>query len=199
MKHDKLSTSKDLELIKDGDIYYLLMGQEDNNYNLEWGKKFNTCLDEAENSIGPGCLVTVGTGPKVFHSGLDLDTLKKNPLEVYETMQDFSNTLMRMLTFPMPTLAVINGHALMGGMMLALTHDHRIMREDKGFLCVGAVNLNLPLPEGLTDLLGKVLSPQSAREIIYGGKFGSKKAMELELINSTYNGNIDMLNQIKRF
>ena len=37
--------SKDLELVKDGDINYLVMNAKDNKANLEWMEKFNDILD----------------------------------------------------------------------------------------------------------------------------------------------------------
>ena len=53
--------SKDLELVKDGDINYLVMNAKDNKANLEWMEKFNDILDQVEKSKGPGVLVTIGT------------------------------------------------------------------------------------------------------------------------------------------
>ena len=33
----------------------------------------------------------------------------------------------------MPTIALLNGHAFAGGLMLAMHHDYRIMNPSKGF------------------------------------------------------------------
>lgn len=40
--------------------------------------------------------------------------------------------LARFITFPIPTIAAINGHCFAGGLTLALAHDFRIMKEAKG-------------------------------------------------------------------
>ena len=52
----------------------------------------------------------------------------------------------RFITLPIPTICAINGHAFGAGFMLALTHDVRIMREDRGFLCANEMQLGLSIP-----------------------------------------------------
>ena len=42
----------------------------------------------------------------------------------------------RVLAFPRITVAAINGHAFAGGGMLALAHDFRVMRSDRGYFCL---------------------------------------------------------------
>ena len=77
----------------------------------------------------------------------------------------FSQLLTRLLTFPLPTMAVINGHTFAGGLFLALAHDFRTMRADYGFMCLSEINLDFPIPEGFTDFLRATLPPNTLREI----------------------------------
>ncbi|HJN92258.1 MAG TPA: enoyl-CoA hydratase/isomerase family protein, partial [Dehalococcoidia bacterium] len=53
----------------------------------------------------------------------------------------------RMITFPIPTVCALNGHAFGAGLMIALCHDVRIMREDRGYLCANEVELGMTIPE----------------------------------------------------
>ncbi|MCZ6617876.1 MAG: enoyl-CoA hydratase-related protein, partial [Gammaproteobacteria bacterium] len=53
----------------------------------------------------------------------------------------------RLITFGVPTVAAINGHAFGAGFMIALCHDLRIMREDRGFLCANEVEIGITIPE----------------------------------------------------
>ncbi len=39
----------------------------------------------------------------------------------------------RILGFSMLTVAAVNGHAFAGGAMLAMAHDFKIMRSDRGY------------------------------------------------------------------
>ena len=45
----------------------------------------------------------------------------------------------RVITLPIPGRCAIGEHAFGAGFMLALCHDVRLMREDRGFLCANEV------------------------------------------------------------
>ena len=47
----------------------------------------------------------------------------------------------KVLSFNMPTLAVINGHAYGAGIVLSLCHDFRIMKANKARICLSEINL----------------------------------------------------------
>ena len=51
------------------------------------------------------------------------------------------------MTFPVPTMTVVSGHAYAGGLILAMAHDYRTMRADYGYMCLSELNLDFPLPE----------------------------------------------------
>ena len=51
-----------------------------------------------------------------------------------------------MTTFPVPTIAAVNGHAFGAGFMSALCHDLRIMRSDRGFICANEMQLGMRIP-----------------------------------------------------
>ncbi len=73
-----LKTDKHLDLKTDGSIHYLIMNQADNKFSIPWLNDFNALLDKIEQTKGPGALVTIATGPKIFHTGFDLDLWRKN-------------------------------------------------------------------------------------------------------------------------
>ena len=77
-EEDILKTDKHLDLKSDGNMHYLIMNQADNKFSIPWINDFNALLDRVEETKGPGSLVTVATGPKIFHTGFDLDQWKKN-------------------------------------------------------------------------------------------------------------------------
>jgi enoyl-CoA hydratase/carnithine racemase len=48
------------------------------------------------------------------------------------------------LIAPVPTVAAINGHAFGAGSMLAIAHDFRVMRVDRGYYCFPEVDIRIP-------------------------------------------------------
>ncbi len=45
------------------------------------------------------------------------------------------------------------GHVYAAGAMMALTHDYRIMRNDRGWFCLPEVHLKVPFTVGMMSLL----------------------------------------------
>ena len=140
-----------ITLKKKDSIYYLTMDAGENRWNTTFVRDIAEALDEIENDEGPGALITSSTNPKFFSNGLDLDWMQspENHLdggdrEVFG--EEFMFLMGRVITLPIPTVCAINGHAFGAGFMFALSHDIRIMREDRGFLCANEMQLGLPIP-----------------------------------------------------
>lgn len=62
----------------------------------------------------------------------------------YTQTEALDRVLLRFLTFPVPTIAAVNGHCFAAGMTLALSCDYRVMKFDesgkaKAFMCMNEV------------------------------------------------------------
>ena len=140
-----------IKLEKRESIYFLTMDAEENRWNTTFLREIADALNEVENDKGPGALITSSANPKFFSNGLDLDWIQSpeshpngGDREVFG--EEFMYLMGRMITLPIPTVCAINGHAFGAGFMFALSHDVRIMREDRGFLCANEMQLGLPIP-----------------------------------------------------
>ena len=127
------------------------MDAGENRWNTTFVREFSKALDEVEKDDGPGALVTCAKDPKFFSNGLDLDWVKTpanhpegGDREVFG--EEFMFLMGRMITLPIPSICAINGHAFGAGFMLSLSHDVRIMREDRGFVCANEVQLGMKIP-----------------------------------------------------
>lgn len=78
---------------------------------------------------------------------------KDRPEDVTLIEKGLQQVLKRLVSFPVPTIAAINGHAFGAGAIFAIAHDYRVMREDKGWFCVPAVNIGIVLPTSFGLLL----------------------------------------------
>ena len=47
----------------------------------------------------------------------------------------------------------LSGHVYAGGAMMAMAHDFRIMRSDRGWFCLPEVKLGMPFSLGMMALL----------------------------------------------
>ena len=71
----------DISYVRDGPIHYIVMTRKDNTWNMDRVNKYMAILDEIEKTDGPGVMITIGTGPRIFSSGFDLPWW----MESYET------------------------------------------------------------------------------------------------------------------
>ncbi|RZO99062.1 MAG: enoyl-CoA hydratase [Gammaproteobacteria bacterium] len=140
-----------IDLQKKDSVYILTMDAGENRWNTTFVREFSKALDEVEKDDGPGALVTCAKDPKFFSNGLDLDWVKTpanhpegGDREVFG--EEFMFLMGRMITLPIPSICAINGHAFGAGFMLSLSHDVRIMREDRGFVCANEVQLGMKIP-----------------------------------------------------
>ena len=140
-----------IELEKKDSIYHLCMNAGENRWNTSFVRKFAEALDEIEKDEGPGALITSSNDPKFFSNGLDLDWMQDpekysegGDREVFG--QEFMYLMGRIITLPIPSICAINGHAFGAGFMLALSHDVRLMRKDRGFLCANEMQLGFKIP-----------------------------------------------------
>lgn len=89
-----------------------------------------------------GVLVTTSAIPKFYSNGLDLNLALRTKGFTEDSLYPL---FQRFLTFPLPTVALINGHAFAGGFMMAMHHDYRVFSGDRGFMCINELEFGAPL------------------------------------------------------
>ncbi len=140
-----------LKIDQQEDVFVLTMTNGENRWSTTFTRAFDQALDEIEQSSGAAALVTASDDPKFFSNGLDLEWVSSKGEHPGGDRSVFGTEIMRlfarMITFPMPTICAINGHAFGAGLMIALCHDERIMREDRGYLCANEVELGMKIPQ----------------------------------------------------
>ena len=132
-------------------IFTLQMDAGENRWNTTFVREVAQALDEVEASTGPAALITTSSSDKFFSNGLDLDWVQDpdaHPEAGDRNVfgDEFMKVMSRIITMPVPTIAAINGHAFGAGFMMALCHDVRVMRSDRGFICANEMQLGMRIP-----------------------------------------------------
>lgn len=171
-------------LHRDGDVFVLDLGTDENRFHPDWITAVSGALDEVESAEGPRALVTTGTG-KFFSNGLDVEWIGANPDRLEAYLVDVEELLARVLTLAMPTVAAVQGHNFGAGAMLALCHDFRIMRADRGYFCLPEVDLGMPFSEGMAKLVQGRLDKQTAHEAMTTGRrYGGTDALAARIVDA---------------
>jgi enoyl-CoA hydratase/carnithine racemase len=150
------------------DIAVLNLGDDENRFSPEWLDAVNGFLDRVDAGAAKA-LVTTGDG-KFYSNGLDLDWLGAHSDRGEWYVDQVQRLLARVLVAPVPTVAAINGHAFGAGSMLAMAHDFRVMRVDRGFFCFPEVDIHIPFTPGMAALIQAKLTPAAAVEAMTTGR-----------------------------
>jgi enoyl-CoA hydratase/carnithine racemase len=173
-----------IDLSRDGDVFVLRMDHDENRFSPEMLDALQAALTTVADTEGPRALVTTGTG-KFFTNGLDLDWLGSNQERLGWYLDQVSALFARVLSLPCPTAAAINGHAFGAGAMLALAHDHRIMRTQRGFWCLPEVALTMPFPTAMQALVVARLPTVTAHEaMVTAHRYGADEALAKGIVEA---------------
>ena len=124
------------------------------------------------------CVVLTGQG-KFWSNGLDLAWLDAHTEKEGNDFTRLLNSVMALLlTFPIPTIAALNGHWCAAGGMLGLTLDYRVMNQDKGYFFVPAVDLGVVYNAFQIELMKSKMPWWMVREVVV---FNATRWQALEL------------------
>jgi enoyl-CoA hydratase/carnithine racemase len=167
----------------DDKIAIVDLGDDENRFSPDFFDTINRHLDEIE-SAGAQALVTTARH-KFYSNGLDLDWLAAHAEQTQSYIGRVHALLARVLTFPMPTAAAVTGHAFGAGAMLAMAHDVRVMRADRGYFCFPEVDIRIPFTDGMAALIQAKLTPRAAvASMTTGRRFGGPEAAEAGIVDA---------------
>ncbi|XP_061189926.1 uncharacterized protein LOC133197747 isoform X2 [Saccostrea echinata] len=157
-----------------------------NRWNLTTLSQLNNALDEVERNKSASILVTTGEG-KFYSNGIDLDWLNSTGRSSDAGRQFYTvllDTLWRVMHFPIPTVAAINGHCFAGGAFLALCHDYRVMRSDRGWISWNETLISLRITDSLSEILERKLNIEALREsVIFAKRLTGPEALKLKIVD----------------
>lgn len=131
-----------------------------------WVTGFPAAFREA--AKGPRPVVILGNH-KALSAGLDLKQLPMlSPAELVAFTRGFMGAFREVLAHPRPVVVGVDGAAIAGGSVLALSADFRI-GTPRAKMGVTELPVGIPFPSPVLDLVSARLAPQEATEAILRG------------------------------
>lgn len=155
-----------------------------NSWSLAALEDFGKALDEIENDNNIRVIVITGAGEKCFSAGFDVSDAA-NAVKAGTLGQELWTRVDR---FSKPIIAAINGHALGGGLELALSCHFRIMM-DSPKAKIGLTELNLGIIPGWggTQRLLRTVGKQKALDmILFSKRLNASESKELGVVDHIF-------------
>lgn len=131
-------------------------------------------------------VVLTGAGGKAFVSGADIsefDEKRGSEEAVQFYNQTSQNATTALKNFSKPTIAMIRGYCIGGGLGIAISCDIRIASKDSRF-AVPAAKLGLGYEYDGVRALMSVVGPSFTKEIFFTARqFDCQEALEMGLVN----------------
>jgi len=181
-----MTPEKMLSRVEEGVGYITFNNPEKHNaVSIEMWDALEKILDEFRSSKDIRVIVLNGAGGKSFVSGADISkfdkersskeavlSYNKRTQKVYELLE----------TFPKPTIAMIDGYCIGGGLNLAVCCDIRICSEKSKF-AMPAAKLSLGYPFSSIKRLFDVMGPGMAKHFMFTAeKISASEALACGLV-----------------
>jgi enoyl-CoA hydratase/carnithine racemase len=156
-------------------VAVLTMNNKENRMNLDYASAMIQALDEILEDKGVFSVVICSSDEKNWSQGIDLQWLmERKAADDLNAIRSFlyrmNDLFKKLLLYPMPVIAAINGHAFGNGALLSCTCDFRFMRSDKGFFCFPEVDVSIPFLPGMIAFARKAIPEYKYQEMVYSGR-----------------------------
>ncbi len=173
---------------KDGSIGWMQFNNpaRHNAVSLDMWKAVAEIMGEFEKDHQIRVVVVSGAGGKAFVSGADISEFgekRSSPESVLEYSRISGQANAAIINFPKPTIAMIEGYCVGGGLSVALCCDLRLAAENASF-AVPAARLGLGYAYDGIKRLVDIVGPSFAKEIFYTARqFDAAEAYAMGLVN----------------
>jgi enoyl-CoA hydratase/carnithine racemase len=158
-----------------------------NSYDLAFMTEFSEAVEQA--LAGTTRVVIVQSGnPKFFSAGADIKKFLEGDVGANMEMIRVSQAAFKkMAAAPQVFIAYLSGHALGGGLEIALACDIRLAATGRYKLGLPEVTLGLLPGNGGTQRLTRLIGPSRAMELLLTGRtYGVEDAEQMGLVAHVY-------------
>ncbi len=153
----------------------ITMNNGENRHNPDFIRAILAAFDEIERDAEISSVIIASSDPKNWSQGIDLEwitgAMAKNDLQaIRDFMYGLNRIFKRILLYPMPVIAAINGHTFGDGSIMACACDFRFMKADRGFFCFPEIDINIPFLPGMLAIVRKAIPHYKLEELVFSGK-----------------------------
>lgn len=177
-----------LEWRKEGTVAVITMTNGENRHNPAFTEAILKAFDEIERDESLSSVVIASSDAKNWSQGIDVQWLMgafngKDFQAIKDFMYGLNRIFKRILLYPMPVIAAINGHAFGDGSIMACACDFRFMKSSKGFFCFPEIDISIPFLPGMICLVKKAFPYYKLEEAVYSGRrYGAGELEEHHVI-----------------
>jgi enoyl-CoA hydratase len=159
-----------IELEQRGVVTILRMVRgKGNALNLELARTLVDALDRLQRSPARAAILT-GQG-NAFGAGVDLLALVEGGAEyVRQFLPLLQRVIERLVVFPKPLVAAVNGHAIAGGAILMMACDQRVLARGTAQVGLTEIRVGVELPSWALEVARFATPPQHFSTLICTGR-----------------------------
>src|SRR3982751_6019646 len=174
--------------VTDGIATITLVDPPANTYSYEMMRELDAAVLEARMDANVHVIVITGAGEKFFCAGANIAMLKDaDPTFKYYFCLHANETLNRLEQTPKLVIAALNGHAVGGGLEVAMAADIRIARQGAGKIGLPEVALGVLPGTGGTQRFARLVGKSKAIEMMVAGSlFSFEEAKDIGLVNHVW-------------
>ena len=137
-------------------------------------------FERLADDVGVDAVVITGEG-RSFSAGLDLKAIQhSSPDHQEQLIEALNRAFLAVYSCPRLVVGAVNGHAIAGGLVLALCCDVRLVADVDLKVGLAEVRVGVPYPVGAIEVVRHELSPPAARRLVLGGELiGPQTCVEL--------------------
>jgi enoyl-CoA hydratase/carnithine racemase len=145
-------------------------------------------LEAAREDDGVRAIVLTGEG-RFFSAGLDLRggidfAAAITPGGATDPFAALRDSLLAFLRFPKPTVAMLNGHAIAGGLILVVACDYRLGLDGEYRIGLNEVEIGASFPRTAFEIVRLRLTHQQASELLLGAAiYPAQQAVRLGVVD----------------